>query len=142
MSATRARAQLVVLHEAASHGISRLDALLVTGALPPHAMACMALRCAYLRAGRARIMARLHAMGRPLTLAPALLPQLGTPLQELEHLVQLCEVMAERYVKAAELARTAADVSTAWTCELNRVEVLDVARELRALVEPERRVGT
>jgi hypothetical protein len=142
MSAAKTRCQLVLLHEAASHGISRLDALLAARAFPPHAAARLALQCGYLRAGRARIMARLHALGRPLTLAPPLLPTLGTPLQELEHLVQLCEVMAERLAKAAEFAWGAGDAVTGAACRLNRVEVLNVALELRALVEPERMVGT
>ena len=42
---------------------------------------------------------------------------------------------AARYEQVAEMARTHADLSSAWVCELNRTEELDRARELFALVQ-------
>lgn len=142
MSPARVRAQLALLHHATSHGISRADALLSAGALAGRPKARLAMLCAFMRAWRSRLMARMEAHGRPLTLAPPEVLEVGTPLQELEHLVHLCEVLAERFAKAAQLAREAADLSTAWVCELNRVEALDAAGELRRMLEPERAVGT
>lgn len=140
MSATKVRAQLALLHEATSHGISRMDALLSSGAFPATVNARLSMQCAHLRAHRARVMARLAALGRPFTLVPAPVTQLGAPSQEVEHLVHLCDVMGERYRKAAQLAREGADVSTAWVCELNERELVETARALMGLLEMERKV--
>ena len=61
---TKTRAQLAGLHEATSHGISRMDALLSTGALSGRPQARLSILCAFMRAWRARVMARMVAHGR------------------------------------------------------------------------------
>jgi hypothetical protein len=106
----------------------------------PSTKARLLVLAAFCRAHASRILARLAALGR----GPLPVPSesdLEEGLQEenvvagLRRVVVLAKVAATRYEAMADLARTQADLSTAWVCELNRGEEEDLVYELNRLLE-------
>ncbi len=102
----------------------------------PAARARLSVLAAYCRAHASRLIARLSALGQgPL---PVPRPENDVPDDLRAALLAEAEVArlsAQHYGDTAVLAREMADLSSAWVCELNRVEEEDRADELRRLGE-------
>ena len=79
---------------------------------------------AFCRAHSSRLLARLSAIGKGPLPVPQKIPA------DLTVLKREAGRLAKRYFEMAELARTQSDLSSAWTCELNRVESEDMLKEL------------
>jgi len=102
----------------------------------PRSRARLMVLAAFCRAHASRLLARLAALGRGPLPVPSLDTELsGDLLAELRREALFARTSAGRYESVAEMARTHADLSSAWVCELNRTEELDRARELFALVQ-------
>jgi hypothetical protein len=102
----------------------------------PRSRARLMVLAAFCRAHASRLLARLAALGRGPLPVPALDVELsGDLLGELRREALFARTSAGRYENVAEMARTHADLSSAWVCELNRTEELDRARELFALAQ-------
>ncbi|HET9449594.1 MAG TPA: hypothetical protein VFO83_01865 [Aggregicoccus sp.] len=102
----------------------------------PRSRARLRVLAAFCRAHASRLLARLAALGRGPLPVPALDTELSADLlAELRREASFARTAAGRYETVAEMARTHADLSSAWVCELNRTEELDRARELFALVQ-------
>ncbi|MBF5044034.1 hypothetical protein FGE12_16670 [Aggregicoccus sp. 17bor-14] len=101
----------------------------------PRSRARLMVLAAFCRAHASRLLARLAALGRgPLPVPPLDVDPCGELVLELRREAAFARTSALRYETVAEMARTHADLSSAWVCELNRTEELDRARELFALV--------
>ncbi len=91
---------------------------------------------AFSRAHASRLLARLASLGRgPLPVPPAELVLSDDLRHALEFEASNARGAANRYNSMAALARTEADLSTAWVCELNRAEEEDRAQELTRLAQ-------
>lgn len=102
----------------------------------PRSRARLMVLAAFCRAHASRLLARLAALGRGPLPVPALDCEPSADLvAELRREASFARTAAGRYEAVAEMARTHADLSSAWVCELNRTEELDRSRELFALVQ-------
>lgn len=140
-NARKTRGLLAALWGAEMHAAERMKAL---GEATEHGRqrARLLVLAAFHRAHASRLYARLAAMGRPILPVPDAPQGFGTPEQEMRHLLGLNEALAERFGPVAQMCRDAADLSSAWVCELNRTEALDAAGELRRMLEPERKAAS
>jgi len=100
------------------------------------ARARLLVLAAFCRAHASRILARLSALGRlPLPVPDEDVGE-DEPLREgLRKEAREARAAADRYEEMADLARTQADLSSAWVCELNRSEEEDLYLELGRLAE-------
>jgi hypothetical protein len=102
----------------------------------PRSRARLMVLAAFCRAHASRLLARLAALGRgPLPVPSLDVEPSADLLGELRREASFARTSASRYETVAEMARTQADLSSAWVCELNRTEELDRSRELFALVQ-------
>lgn len=103
----------------------------------PRVGARLRVLAAFCRAHASRLLARLAALGRgPLPVPPECcvieVDDLGAALRREAAFARIC---AHRYETLAQVARSQADLSSAWVCELNRTEEEDRALELLRLAE-------
>jgi len=97
----------------------------------PQLKARMRVLSSFCRAHASRLMARLSALGRgPLPVPPEDIDVDGDLLELLRCEAVAARTAALRYGSMADLARSQADLSSAWVCELNRSEEEDRATEL------------
>ena len=100
----------------------------------PRLKARMRVLSSFCRAHASRLMARLSALGRgPLPVPPEEVEADGDLAELLRREAVAARTAAMRYATMADLARSQADLSSAWVCELNRSEEEDRAAELLEL---------
>lgn len=100
----------------------------------PRLKARMRVLSSFCRAHASRLMARLSALGRgPLPVPPEDVEVEGDLAEMLRREAIAARTAALRYATMADLARSQADLSSAWVCELNRSEEEDRASELLEL---------
>lgn len=130
---TRLAAALAAAWEAEVISARRLTAAAERAATPADKARLLVL-AAFCRAHASRLVARLSTMGRyPLPVPPEELELESDSCEELEAQAHSARRAANRYDSLAESARSQADVSSAWVCELNRAEEAELAEELEIM---------
>jgi bacterioferritin (cytochrome b1) len=105
-------------------------------AAEPGLRARLLVLAAFSRAHASRLLARLASLGRgPLPVPPDEVEVQQSVVEALRAEAASARQCAIRYEAMAAFARSSADVSTAWVCELNRAEEDDRASELSRLAE-------
>lgn len=131
----RAVPHLAALWESSVYEGLRRDAIaerVVSGRI----RARMMVLAAFSRAHASRLLARLNMLGRgPLPVAPDVACVGADMAREIAVAASVARQRVERYKRAAEVARSEADLSSAWVFELNATEEADAARELARFAE-------
>jgi len=102
----------------------------------PRLKARMRVLSSFCRAHASRLMARLSALGRgPLPVPTEDVDVDSDIIELLRREAVAARTAAIRYASMADLARSQADLSSAWVCELNRSEEEDRATELLMMAQ-------
>jgi hypothetical protein len=100
----------------------------------PNLRARLLVLAAFCRAHAARLLSRLSTMGRcPLPVPVEYVTLEADVAGMLGREAELARTRAHRYHALASLARAESDMSSAWVCELNRIEEEELSSELGKL---------
>ena len=129
---TRLRAALAAAWEAEVISARRLQSMAERAPLRDRAR-LLAL-AAFCRSHAARIVARLSTLGScPLPVPPDGVELDPDASRELRAHARCARRAAARYAALADASRARSDVSSAWVCELNRAEEVELAEALEGL---------
>jgi len=134
---TRLRAALAAAWEAEVVSARRLQ--FMAERAPSRDRPRLLALAAYCRSHAARIVARLSTLGScPLPVPPEGVDLDPDPARELRTQARCARRAAARYASLAEASRARSDISSAWVCELNRAEEVELAETLEGLGLAER----
>ena len=126
------RAALAAAWEAEVMSARRLQSMAERA--PSRDRARLLALAAFCRSHAARIVARLSTLGScPLPVPPDGVALDSDPTRELRAQARSARLAAARYASLAEASHARADISSAWVCELNRAEEVELAEALEAL---------